>query len=206
MTPKPPVVVAELGRPETPEETAARKAEASSARRSNQTTLNLVLALLASLAIVAFLVAVVVRPDATPRPPTDYVTIAESADEAVPLAAPAIPADWYANSARITSEAGVRTWVIGFVTGSNTFIGLDQGIGVAADANPTWLDVAVDGRTATGTTRIEGVEWIVYDHRDESDPGNYAYALSTELDGSTYVLHGTASDGDFELVAAGISG
>ena len=36
-------------------------------------------------------------------------------------------------------------------------------------------------------------------------PGNYAYALVTELDGSTVVLHGTASDAEFESLAASIA-
>src|SRR5690606_28187846 len=56
-------IVAELGRAETPQETAERKAAASATRRTNQTALNLFIAVLASLAIVAFLVMVVVRPD-----------------------------------------------------------------------------------------------------------------------------------------------
>ena len=205
MTPHTSPIVAELGRPETPEETAARKAAASKARRANQTAINLVIALVASLGIVAFLVAVVVRPDATQREPVDYAAIAATFDESVPLAAPPIPADWYANDARIRTEAGVRTWEVGFITGSSRFIGLDQGIGVDTAANPSWVSDAVNGVRATGTTRIDGLEWTVYDHRDEPDPGNYAYALSAQLEGSVVVLHGTASDEDFALVAAGVS-
>jgi hypothetical protein len=205
MSRKAPPIVAELGRPETPEETAARKAESSRTRRANQTALNLVIALVASLGIVAFLVLVVVRPDATARQPVDYAGIAAGFSETVPLAAPPIPADWYANDARIRTEAGVRTWVVGFITGSNTFIGLDQGIGVDIATNPTWVSQAVNGLRPTGTMSVEGVEWTVYDHRDEPDPGNYAYALSAQLDGSVVVLHGTASDEDFELVASGVS-
>ena len=45
----------------------------------------------------------------------------------------------------------------------------------------------------------------MYDHRDEPDPGNYAYALSAQLEGSVIVLHGTASDEEFALVASGVS-
>lgn len=205
MSPKQPRVVAELGRPETPEETAARKAEASRIRRANQTSINLVVALIASLGIVAFLVAVVVRPDSTGREPVDYVSIAAGLDESAPLAAPPIPADWYANNARIRTEAGVRTWVVGFITSSNRYIGLDQGLGVDPATNPTWLSQAVNGLRPTGTTRIEGVEWTLYDNRDDPDPGNYAYAMSAQLDGSVVVLHGTADDEDFALVASGIS-
>ena len=66
MARKEPAIVAELGRPETAEETAQRKAENSRKHRANQTALNLVGATVASLAIVAFLVIVVVRPAPAP--------------------------------------------------------------------------------------------------------------------------------------------
>ena len=68
-TPPPPLgkqraprVVAELGRPETPDETAARKAASSRAHRENQTAFNLVIAIVVSVGIVVLLVLVVVRP------------------------------------------------------------------------------------------------------------------------------------------------
>ena len=61
---KEPRVVAELGRPETPQETVDRRAVASRTRRQNQNFFNLIIALLASLAVVAIIVLVVVRPDA----------------------------------------------------------------------------------------------------------------------------------------------
>jgi hypothetical protein len=198
---KAPAVVAELGRPETPEETAARKAENSRKHRANQTLLNLVLATAASLGIVAFLFAVVVRPDAAPPEPVDYATIAESADAEVPLLAPVVPVDWYANAARLGNEFGVKTWYIGFITADEGFIALNQGI----DANVSWVASEVDGRTVTGEATIGGLDWQVYDHRDAQTSGNYDYALVTELDGSTVVLHGTASDAEFESLAASIA-
>ena len=198
---KTPPVVAELGRPETPDETAARRAETSRKHRANQTLLNLVLATAASLGIVAFLFAVVVRPDTAPPEPIDYIAVAEGANADVPLAAPVVPVDWYANAARYRTEFGVQTWYVGFITADEGFIALNQGI----DANVTWVTAEVDGNSATGETRIGGLDWQVYDHRDQGDVGNYAYALSTELDGSTVVLHGTASDAEFESLAASIA-
>ena len=59
-------VVAELGRPETAEETAARKAENSRNHRSRQTVNNLVYSLLATLGIVVVIVA---ANDHGPLPP-----------------------------------------------------------------------------------------------------------------------------------------
>jgi hypothetical protein len=160
-----------------------------------------VLATAASLGIVAFLFAVVVRPAPQPPEPVDYVAIAEAADADVPLAAPVVPVDWYANSARYRTEFGVQTWYVGFITADAGFIALNQGIG----ANETWVNAELDGSAVTGETRIGGLDWQVHDQRDRDGAGNYVYALSTEFEGSTVVLHGTASDAEFESLAASIA-
>jgi hypothetical protein len=199
MAPREPAVVAELGRPETPEETARRKAEASARRRSNQTVFNLVVATAASLLIVLFLVVVVVRPSAPPRPPVDYQAIA--AEAGVAAIAPRLPDTWTANAAELETVGGVRTWSIGFLTPEGQFIALEQGL----DANPTWLAQAVDGVAATGSTRVGGLEWSVYDDRDAQDPGNYAFSMSAETDRGIVVLHGTASDAEFALLAEAVA-
>src|ERR1051325_9101375 len=88
-------------RAETPDEAAERKAESSARRRSNQTTLNLVLALLASLAVVALIFLVVVRPQSVEREPVDWAANARDAQSEfdVPLAAPSLPEGWTANRA-----------------------------------------------------------------------------------------------------------
>ncbi|MFZ2965296.1 MAG: DUF4245 domain-containing protein [Rhodoglobus sp.] len=194
-----PAIVAELGRPETPEETADRKAIASARRRSNQTAFNLVVATAASLLIVLFLVFVVVRPTPPPRDPVDYQSLAAASGEAV--LAPGLPDTWTANAARLETSGGIRTWAIGFITPSTQYIALEQGL----EANPTWLSQAVDGSAATGAVRIAGLDWITYDRRDAEDPGNHAFSMSTELAGSTIVLHGTASDEEFESLAAAVA-
>ena len=200
--------VAGLGRPETPEETFARKAETSRKHRANQTLLNLVGATLASLVIVLFLVLVVVRPSTETPVTADYEQIAADAqtNASEPLLAPATPDDWYANSARLGTTSSVQTWYIGFITGatdsaSAQFIALEQGI----EANPTWLGIVTDGALATETTTIDGIQWTIYDRRSSADTGNYAYSMSAEIGGSTVVLHGTAADAEFELLAAAIA-
>lgn len=198
-----PPIVAELGRPETPEETAARKAENSRKHRASQTTINLVLSIAASLAVVLALVLVVVRPDQPPREPIDYALIAEQSQDQVdaPLATPTVPADWAANAARLESVDGVETWYIGFITGSEQFIALNQGI----DANETWQSNLLESARETGTMTIAGTEWTVFDRRDVDDPGNIAFALTTTIGDSWFVLHGTARDAEFETLAASLT-
>lgn len=200
---KPAPIVAELGRPETPEETATRKAENTRRHYANNTLFNLVIAIIASLAIVLFIVVVVVRPDPAPTESVDVAQIASQAESATsgPLLAPTIPADWYANKATISTRAEVLTWYVGYVTSSTQFIALNEGI----DANPTWQALVLDAALETGTTTIDGITWTVYDQRESDKPGNHAYAMATELDGSTIVLHGTASTEEFELLAGSIA-
>lgn len=202
-TPKPPAVVAELGRPETPEETAARKAENSRKHRANQTLLNLLVALIASLAIVLFLVLVVVRPQAGPTTAIDYRSVAEDAQGTTsePLIAPAMPAGWTANNAEFGTKSEVLDWYIGFVTPTTQFIALDQGI----DANPTWTAGILKNAKSTGAVTIDGLDWTIYDQRADQSPGNFAYSMSTTLGTSTVLLHGTASTSEFQLLAAAIA-
>jgi len=204
--PKQPRVVAELGRPETPEETARRKAENTRKHYANQTAVNLTLSIVASLGIVLFLVLVVVRPGGTVnRQVIDYRSVAEQAEASVdvPLAAPPLPDGWSSNRAEIDtgSADGVSTWYVGLITPDDQFIALEQGI----DANETWLSNAVQTTPATGTATIAGLDWQVRDRRDADDPGNYAYSLTTTVDRSSYVLHGTADDTEFETLATAVA-
>lgn len=201
--PKPPAIVAELGRPETPEETAARKAENSRKHRANQTLRNLIWSLVASVALMLLIVIVVVRPDQPAREAVDFAAVAAEAQPTIdePLAVPSVPAQWKSNNADLgESNDGVSSWYIGFITPSSQFIALNQGI----DANPTWLITLLDQHLATGTETIDGREWTVYDARDSDDPGNLAYAMVTEAGDSTYVLYGTADDNEFRTFAGSV--
>jgi Protein of unknown function (DUF4245) len=206
MASRPPRVVAELGRPETPEETAARQAENSLKHRQRQTVTNLVLALGASLLVVLVLVLLVPRSDAPIERDIDVATVAEQAQVVSddPLAVPDLPEGWRANAAELrTSKVdGVTAWYAGYLTPSDEYAGMYQGL----DANPTWAAGLLARTLATGTTTIDGVEWTVYDNRDsDSDVGNARYGLMTEAGGSTFVLLGTATPEEFEDLAAALA-
>lgn len=202
-TQRQPAIVAELGRPETPAETAARKAENSRRHRANQTLLNLIFALVASLAIVLVLVVVVVRPESATRSPVDYRAVAADAQGATTeqLLAPALPAGWSANRAEFDKKSQVLDWYVGFVTPVGQFIALDQGI----EANPTWIAGILEDAAPTGSVTIDGLRWTIYDHRTDQDPGNFAYSMSTTAGASTVILHGTAPTAEFHLLAGAIA-
>ena len=189
-----PRVVAELGRPETPEETAKRKAEDSVKHRQRQTVRNLVGSLVASLAVVAVIVLIVPRSDTPIERDVDVASIAAQAQVGLEqeLAVPELPEGWRSNDASLRqSEAdGVTAWYAGYLTPSDEYAGMYQGLG----ANPTWTADLLANTVASGVVTIDGVEWTVYDNREsDADVGNARYGLVTEAGESTFVLLGTAA-------------
>ncbi|MBT2501381.1 DUF4245 domain-containing protein [Curtobacterium sp. ISL-83] len=198
-------IVAELGRPETAEETWARKDAARTARRQHQTAFNLVLALIASLGIVLFLVAVVVRPNQSVDRSVDYRQVAAQANvPGVTLAAPVLPKGFTSNRAdyRDKTTDGVKVWTVGLLTPDVQFIGLQQGIG----ANASWVSDQLDQHAATGSRTIAGTKWTVYDRRSEGkDAGNHVYSLVSVFGKNTVVLSGTADDASFRTVATAVA-
>jgi hypothetical protein len=186
-----PRVVAELGRPETPEETAARTAENRRLRRSRQTTRNLVASLAVCLGIVAVIIALVPRGAPVEQPQVDYRASAGQAEDTagLPLLAPALPSSWRANSAELRRSAGVSSWYVGFVVPGNAFLAYTEGI----RANPTWLSNTLESAPAGGTLRLGGLTWRVYDQRDRAgSAGNVTYALATVVGTTDLVVYGTA--------------
>ncbi|MRG60923.1 DUF4245 family protein [Agromyces sp. CFH 90414] len=206
MAERPPRVVAELGRPETPEETAARKAENSRLYRQRKTVMNLIYALVASLALVLVIVLVVPRSDTPIEPDIDVAATAEQAQVAMddPLAVPDLPEGWRANAAEIrrSDVDEITAWYVGYLTPEDEYIGMYQG----ADANATWVANLLARTLATGTVTIDGVEWTVYDNREsDDDVGNARYGLTTEAGGTTFVLLGTATPEEFATLAAAMT-
>jgi hypothetical protein len=204
----PPRVVAELGRPETADETIARKTEARRLRRQNQTAFNLLIATLFSAGIALFIGLLLSNAGDGEVDVVDYAGVAADAqqDVDVPLTVPELPDGWRANRAELRNDGdGVRSWRIGFITPENEYIGLSQGIG----ADDAWLTAALDEALATGEVQAGGT-WTVHDQRARPDIGNAAYALSAafpDLDGggSPVVLQGTASDAEFVVLAESVA-
>ena len=200
--PAKPAVVAELGRPETPEEASIRRDAARRSRRSRQTTFNLVVATIASLLLAAFFGILMSNPGSPGIDAVDYEAAADDAQAGVaePLVAPQLPDGWQANRAELqTGSDGVTVWRLGLLTPGGEFIGVKQGI----DANPTWLAAQVDGTDETGSASIGGIRWTL---REGDAEGNLARAMTATDDGSTLVLYGTADDAEFTELAEALAG
>lgn len=198
-------VVAELGRPETPEEEAARRAENSRLYRQRKTINNLVLSLLVTVGVVLLIFFAVPRAENTPNWQVDYVAQSKNAEAALgkKLLVPAMPPSWKANAAelRANKAEGITSWYIGFITPTNQYIGYEEAFG----ANPTWVANTLKKLPSTGKVVIDGRTWTEYNNRSTEGAGNAAYALVTTAGDRTIVLYGTGSNAEFQALATSIT-
>jgi hypothetical protein len=203
---RPPRVVAELGRPETPEETAERKARDSKLYRQRKTLNNLVLSLLVSLAMVVVIVLAVPRGNYEQDRSVDVATLAEQAQPTavMPLAVPALGSNWRATQAEVRESPAeqVTFWYVGYIAPDEQFAAFKEAVG----ANPTWVATQLDNVSATGTETRSGVTWTVYDHGDRSaDTTNVRFGYTTEVGEVTYVVYGTTSQANMQQLVDAIT-
>ena len=202
---KQPKIVAELGRPETPAETAARKAENSRLYRSRKTINNLIYSLLVTVGLVLVIYFMVPRAEGDPNWKIDYVAQSEIASQSLgeDLLVPAMPEQWRANAAELRNATNgqVISWYIGFITPADKFIAFNE----AFDADATWISNTLKDYPATDEITIDGQVWTVYDNRSMKDAGNVQYALVTTSGRSTVVLFGTADNAEFKQLATSIT-
>ena len=124
-----PRIVAELGRPATPEDIRDRREASRSFRLANNTTTNLLIAIGATLLVMVFLIVVVVRPDqASPRPAIDWAAEAAAVQASAPalVLSPTLPDGWTANRAAFLEVDDTETWIVGFLTPAGAYIAMDS--------------------------------------------------------------------------------
>lgn len=198
-----PRIVAELGRPETPDETAARKAEASRVYRASQNTRNLIAALLVTLAVVAVIIFAVPRGEPPQPEPIDVASVAQSIESAEgrTVLVPEVPESWLVNRASIEGDA-TRAWTIVYVPDESAgFLRIAQGF----DADPAWSTRVLSGAAVDGSVTIDGVEWQTYNIPDPSRAGNISAALSTQAGADTVLVYGSADQETLETAAASVA-
>lgn len=198
-----PRVVAELGRPETPDETAARKAAASRTYRSSQTFRNLIAALLVTVAVVAVIVFAVPRGSFTEPEPIDVAS--EAAEVSATLnrtvVVPDVPQEWRVNRAAVVAE-DLPAWTLVYAPDTGTgFVNVAQGF----DADEAWPSRVLGGTAATGTETIGGIEWDRYDIGDPARAGNVSFGLATAAGSDVVLIYGKTDDDTARQVAAGLA-
>lgn len=189
---KQPRIVAELGRPETPEETAERKAEFSKNYRTSQTFRNLIAALIITLAVVAIIIFAVPRGEPATEREIDVAGIAADVESSMggPVIVPELGDFWRANAAEL--EGGATTvWNITVAPADEEERGFIR-IAQAFDADASWAPQLLNGTAATDTTRIGGLDWDVYSLGNETS-NNVSYAIGTQAGDDYILLYGSRS-------------
>ncbi|WP_345750993.1 DUF4245 family protein [Microbacterium rhizophilus] len=191
-----PRIVAELGRPETSEETAVRKAANTRAYRESQNFRNLIVALLATLAIVVVIFLVVPRGGPGAHRSIDPAAAAQAAEGAYgrSVIVPHVPEPegdrgngWFVNDARVV-DGEIAQWEVLYVPGDSSFLRFVQGF----DGDATWAAQQLGGTAPSGEVEIAGVVWQTYDV-DPSANKNVTYALGTQAGADHLLLYGTSS-------------
>ncbi|MFE7844435.1 DUF4245 family protein [Microbacterium sp. NPDC057407] len=200
-----PRIVAELGRAETPDETAARKAESSRVYRASQNTRNLIAALVVTMAVVAVIIFAVPRGTPPPREPIDVAAVAEriGSAEGRTAIAPDLSDDWVVNRAALEGDGAVQAWTIVYAPADEDqrgFLRVAQGF----DADEAWVARVLSGAAPESTATIGGVRWDSYE-LDPSRTGNISVALATTAGTDTVLIYGAAADDKLEDAARAVA-
>lgn len=199
-----PRIVAGLGRPETAQETADRKAESSRVYRSSQTFRNLIAALLATVAVVAIVVFAVPRGEAPERPPIDVARIAADVETSMqrPAVVPEIDGTWRVNAAEL--QGGSPTvWNITLAPAAEDERGFIR-VAQAFSTDVSWAPQVLNGMAPTGTTTIDGQQWDVFDLGSRG-AANVTYALGIQAGPDYLLLYGSRSAESTAELAASLS-
>ncbi|MFC7925352.1 DUF4245 family protein [Microbacterium laevaniformans] len=193
-----PRIVAELGRPETPAETADRKAAASRAYRQSKTFRNLVAALLAIMAVVAVVYFGVPRGSLPDPEEADVAAAAQSASAAIghPLLVPVVPENWRANSARLEGSM----WRVVYAPPSG-YVRVAQGV----DADAGWATKVLGGFAPSGSVTIDGIAWDEYTIPAAARTDTVSYAISTTAGSDTVLIYGATDAATAAVAASGVT-
>lgn len=197
-------VVAHLGRAETPQEAADRKAESSRRYRSSKTFRNLIAALLVTVAVVLVVVAAVPRGEPAPRPGPDVPALAADIERDLgrPVLSPSLGEGWRVNQASTEGVGGTEAWTMVYVrSGESGFLRVAQGF----EADEAWVGQVLDGTRSTETVDIDGITWNVYRPSNPSGTGNIDYALATPAGPDHVLVYGDAAPETAALAAASVT-
>lgn len=172
------------------EEIAEQKAARSAAYRQSQTFRNLVVALLASLAIVAVIFFAVPRGTPAPRPQIEVAEVAKRVADSYQrdVIVPDVPSSWGVNAAEVTPGAP-PVWQVVYTPDEAGFLYLAQ----AFDGDDAWAARELGGAAPTGTVTVDGIEWTAYEISRPESNRNVSYALGTQAGTDHLLLYGSAS-------------
>jgi len=168
--------------------------------RRHYNWVNMVIALVACLALVLAALALAPRPEGDITREVDYGEVARTVqpDAAFGLAVPPLPEGWEANAASFGQQGtpAADTWYVSWVDGDDGWASLRQ-----ADADDTpdaWAESFLEEFAETGESELGGADFTRFEGTSSSD-----MALLGEADGTILLLVGEGEWGPLEEFAAG---
>ncbi len=149
--------------------------DSAAKRRANQTVINLLLSLAATLGIVIVTILAVPRDDSNRIQPVDYVAAVTQAETTSgnDIFAPELPQGWWSNRAkwRGARADGVQYFESGFVGPKNQYVRIIQ----AFDVNPTWVALAAKDFKPNPDSISSNSTWTKWISTDEESVDPYLW-------------------------------
>lgn len=162
-------------------------------------TQNLVLSLVAVLAMVAVLVLIVPRVNSVSGPPVDVHAVALDVQKRTGwrvVEAVGLPEGWTTTSARyVRTTDGFMTWHAGYQLPSGTYVAVEQ----TRDPNRAWVDAQTNRAPRAGTLEAAGRTWVKFE-RDTKVQNSLLHQSQAPGDLATLIT-GTATFEDMARFA-----
>ena len=136
--------------------------------RKNSNWVNMIIAILACLAVVAVVLLMAPQPEVDSKRVVDYQTIAEQSQDSADfdLVVPEIPSGWTSNEASLDrmGDSDYVSWYVSFVGTDRQWISIDQ-----AKATENWAENQVDDAVAAETVTVGGSDFQIYRAEDAKE-------------------------------------
>ncbi|SDR73269.1 Protein of unknown function [Brevibacterium sandarakinum] len=136
--------------------------------RKNSNWVNMIIAILACLAVVAVVLLMAPQPEVDSKRVVDYQTIAEQSQDSADfdLVVPEIPSGWTSNEASLDrmGDSDYVSWYVSFVGTDRQWISIDQ-----AKATENWAENQVDDAVAAETVTVGGSDFQIYRTEDAKE-------------------------------------
>ena len=166
--------------------------------RKQSNWVNMAIALLACMALVAVALMIAPQPKGNPTRTVDAAGVASAAakDAGFTPLVPQLPDQWTSNAASLEKMGKPEkdTWYVSNIGPDQQWITLRQAKTGSDEAE--WVKSIVDGGAEVGTSSVKGVSFTQYQRPNQQQ------ALVGQADGTTLVLMGTGSWSTFEDFAS----
>lgn len=129
--------------------------------RKNSNWVNMIIAILACLAVVVVILFIAPQPNVDPDRVVDYQGIAEQSEGNADfdLIVPQIPSGWSSNEATLDRlhDSEYTSWYMSFIGPQDQWVSIEQ-----AKASENWAKKRVEDSTAAESVTVGGLEYQIY--------------------------------------------